>query len=324
MRVVRGIAIVAATLLNVTVARADSVVVSHWGSTFHGAPYAVAMAKGFFQREGVDVTGITSSAGGGTSVRNTLANDLPFGEVALTATVQAIAHGEPLVIVCDGVDTVGDMLWVARKGATLHSFADLKGKRVGFSAPGSISLMLLLLILQRHGSDQSAFQMVAVGDIGANLTAVLSGAIDAGMISEPDWLADEDKLQPVFWAKDEVDSHIAQNVCITTRAFAASKDGAAKLRALLAARREGVRYIYAHPDEAADITAKAYTGDATLYRKVFQHFVALHYWKAGGFDYQAMNRMLDGLRIVGQVKGDVDWSTMVDSSFLPPDLRQPM
>ena len=324
MRILRGIAIVIAALLGGTAARADSVVVTHWGSAFYGAPYAVAMAKGFFKQQGVNITGITSGIGGGTSVRNTLAGDLPFGEVALSATVQAINHGEPLVLVCGGTDTVGDILWIAKKGSPLHSFEDLKGKRVGFTAPGSVTNMLLLMTLQKHGWDRSAIQMVPAGDIGANLSAVLNGAIDTGMTGEPVWSENEGRVQPVFWAKDEVGNSITQNVCITTRDFAASKAGGAKLRALLAARREGVRYVYAHPDEAADITAKAYTGDPALYRKVFKHFVALHYWEEGAFDDKGMNRMMEGLRILGQLKGDVDWSKIVDTSFLPPDLKPHM
>ncbi len=324
MRILRTIAIIVAGLIGGPAAWADSVVVTHWGSAFYGAPYAVAMEKGFFKQHGVDLTGITSGAGGGTSVRNTLAGDLPFGEVALSATVQAINHGEPLVMVCGGTDNVGDILWIAKKGSPLHAFTDLKGKRVGFTAPGSVSNMVLLMALQNHGWDRSAFQMVPAGDIGANLSAVLNGAVDTAMTGEPIWSENEDKLQPVFWAKDEAGDRITQNVCITTRDYAASKEGGAKLRALLAARREGVRYVYAHPDEAADITAKAYTGDPALYRKVFQHFVTLHYWDEGAFDYQGMNRMMDGLRILGQIKGDVDWSKIVDTSFLPADLKPHM
>jgi NitT/TauT family transport system substrate-binding protein len=322
--VLRGIAIVLAVLLSGTASRADSIVVSHWGATFHGAPYAVAMAKGFFKQQGLDLTGIISSIGGGSSVRNTLAADLPFGDVALSAAVLAINHGEPLVMVCGGVDTVGDFLWVTRKSTPLHAFADLRGKRVGFTVPGSVSSMLLLMALQTHGWDHSAFQMVSVGDIRANLSAVLNGSIDAGMTSEPVWSENENRVQPAFWARDEVGSRMTQNVCITTRDFAASREGGAKLRALLAARRDGVRYVYAHPDESADITAEAYNGDPVLYRKVFQHFVTLHYWEEGAFDYQGMNRMMDGLRILGQIKGDVDWSKMVDASFLPPDLQPHM
>ena len=43
-------------------------VVSNYGVTTNGMPYAVAMAKGFFKQQGADVTGILSSDGGGTTV----------------------------------------------------------------------------------------------------------------------------------------------------------------------------------------------------------------------------------------------------------------
>jgi NitT/TauT family transport system substrate-binding protein len=70
--------------------RAETITVTHWGGQFYGVPYAVAMEKGFFKKNGVDVTGILTAAGGGTAVRNTLAGGIPFGEVSLAAAVQAI------------------------------------------------------------------------------------------------------------------------------------------------------------------------------------------------------------------------------------------
>ena len=39
------------------------------------------MVKGYFKEEGLNITGIISSAGGGTSLRNMLAGGAPYGEV---------------------------------------------------------------------------------------------------------------------------------------------------------------------------------------------------------------------------------------------------
>ena len=44
-------------------AQAEEIVVSNYGVTTNGMPYAVAMAKGFFKQQGADVTGILSSDG---------------------------------------------------------------------------------------------------------------------------------------------------------------------------------------------------------------------------------------------------------------------
>ncbi|MGH7050313.1 MAG: ABC transporter substrate-binding protein [Acetobacteraceae bacterium] len=301
--------------------RAATITVTHWGAAFYGAPYAVAMAKGFFKADGVDITGILTSTGGGTSVRNTLASGLPFGEVALSAAVEAINHGEPLEIIGGGVDNVSDIVWIARRGSTLHGVASLIGKRVGYTSPGSVTNMLILMALKANHISPSQVHLVAAGGIGANLTAVLSGALDTAMTGEPVWSENESKIQPVFWVKDVLPPRMMQTVLITTRAFANSAKGAKDLRAIVEGRLQGVQFLYAHPDEAADITAKAYNGDAELYQTVFKHLASLHYWSDGRLDYSGMNEMVEGLEIVGQQKGPVDWAKIVNTSFLPPDLK---
>ena len=46
--------------LSLTV-QAEEIVVSNYGVSANGMPYAVAMEKGFFKEEGANVTGILSS-----------------------------------------------------------------------------------------------------------------------------------------------------------------------------------------------------------------------------------------------------------------------
>ena len=300
-------------------ARAETITVTHWGAAFYGAPYAVAMEKGYFKKHGVDITGILTSQGGGTSVRNTLAGDLPFGEVALPAAIEAINNGVPLRIIGGGVQSVADILWMAKKGSPMKGIQDLVGKKVGFTSPGSVTNMLILMSLKAKGIDPKSMQLLPAGGIGANVSAVVNGAIDAGMSAEPIWVQNEDKLQPVFWVKDIMSPAMMQTVTVTTDEF--MKEGAAKLRAILAARQEGVAFIMANPDEAAAITAKAYNGDAALFKKVFARFVAINYWSAGKLDTSAMDRMVEGLQIVGKQKGAVDWTKVSSAEFLPANLR---
>lgn len=308
-----------ALLLGITRAKAETITVTHWGAAFYGAPYAVAMAKGYFKARGVDITGILTSQGGGTSVRNTLAGDLPYGEVALPAAIEAINNGVPLKIIGGAVQSVADILWMAKKGSPLHAIEDLKGRKVGFTAPGSVTNMLILMAFKARGIDPKSVQLLPAGGIGANVSAVVNGAIDTGMSGEPIWAQNESQLQPVFWVKDVLPPEMMQTVAVTTEAFARSDP--AKLRAILEARREGVRFIAENPDEAAEIVAKAYNGDAALYKVVFKRFNAIHYWSEGKLDRDSMDRMVEGLQIVGKQKGPVDWTKVTDPSFLPTDLR---
>src|SRR5580698_3188665 len=92
-------------------AQAEQIVVSNYGIAANGMPYAIAMEKGFFKEAGADVTGILSSQGGGTTVRNLMAGNLAYGEIDLAGTVAAIQQGADLKIVSDNVLTVAEFVW---------------------------------------------------------------------------------------------------------------------------------------------------------------------------------------------------------------------
>ena len=299
--------------------KAETITVTHWGAQFYGAPYAVAKEKGFFKEAGIDISGFLTSTGGGTSVRNTLASDLPYGEVALSAALEAIKAGQPLKIVNGGVESIGDILWIAKPDSPLTGIKDLVGKRVGFTAPGSVTNMLILMSLKKAGIDLKSVQIVPAGGIGANLSAVLTGALDAAFTGEPVWTQEQAKVKPVFWAKDVLGPEMTQTVGVVTEDFI--KSHPEKIRAIILGRAKGVEYIYAHTDEAADITAKAYNMDPKLVRAVFQHLKEIQWWGQGDFRYKGMNRMAEGMQIVGKLSGDVDWSKIVDTSFLPKELQ---
>ena len=300
--------------------RAETITVTHWGGQFYGVPYAVALDKGFFKEHGVNVTGFLTAPGGGTAVRNTLAGGIPFGEVSLAAAVQAINAGAKITIVAGGTQSVGDQMWVAKKGSSLHSIKDLVGKRVGFTAPNSVSSMVLLMALKASGMTAQQVQMVPAGDLGANLSAVTSGALDAGFIDSLLLAQNEGLVEPVFLVRDVISPAMMQTVCITTTEYGRAHSEV--IRGILAARREGLDYTRAHPDEAADITARAYNSpNEALFRVHTHDLLAIDYWSDGKLDYGAMDQMVQGLQITGQLKDAPDWAKMVDTSFLPADQR---
>ena len=85
-------------------ARAEDIVVTHYASLLYGTPYAVALDKGYFKQAGVDVSSILTSKGGGTSVRNMMAGDTLFAEVAFPAVLSALKESFPIKIISGGTD----------------------------------------------------------------------------------------------------------------------------------------------------------------------------------------------------------------------------
>ena len=56
---------------------AAKITVSQYGRLVATLPWAVALEKGMFKEAGLDIDGVTAGAGGGTSLRNMLAGELP-------------------------------------------------------------------------------------------------------------------------------------------------------------------------------------------------------------------------------------------------------
>jgi NitT/TauT family transport system substrate-binding protein len=304
-------------------AAAEQIVVSNYGIAANGMPYAIAMKQGFFQQEGADVSGILSSNGGGTTVRNLLEGNLAYGEVDLAGTVLAIQQGAPLKIISDNVLTVAEFVWAVPPGSPIKTLQDFRGQKIGYTNPRSTSQALDVLLLQTAGMTPKDAELVRVGGFGEQIVALNLGSINVATLADPVWSQNIAKLRPIVRAADVLPPLC--NVIGVTTAKAAAERGDF-LRAILRGRRKAVEFMYAHPDDAAAIVADTYHLDLAVARHAIEDLVAKSasntpYWGAGKFDFAGMDRMIAAQKIVGALTGDVDWSKLVDQQFLPDDQK---
>jgi len=306
-------------------ARAEEIVVSNYGVTTNGMPFAVALAKGFFKQQGADVTGILSSDGGGTTVRTLLGGNLAYGEINPTATVIAIQQGADLKIVSDNVQTVAEFVWAVKPDSPIKTAADLKGKRIGYTNPRSTSQALAILVLEKAGLKPTDAELVKTGGFGEGVVALDLGAVDITPIPEPLWSQHQGKYRAVVRASDILPP-LDNVVGVTTSKAAATRGDF--IRAVIRARRQAVDFVYANPDESADIIAKAYNLTPEVARSAVKNLLGSHeksgvrYWSGGEINLKAMNEMMRAQKLVGALKDDPDWSKIIDESFLPDDLKR--
>jgi NitT/TauT family transport system substrate-binding protein len=302
---------------------AEEIVVSNYGVAANGMPYAVALEKGFFKAEGADVSGILSSAGGGTTVRNLMTGHLSFGEIDIAGTVAAIQQGADLKIVSDNVLTVAEFVWAVKPDSPIKTIKDLKGRKIGYTNPRSTSQALDILLLEAAGLKPDDAELVKTGGFGEAVVALNLGLIDASAIADPVWSKNKSQFRVLVSASDVLPP-LCNVIGVTTGEAAATKGDF--IRAILRGRRKAVEFMSAHPDEAADIVAKAYNLDVEVAKSTIHNLVApsksgVPYWSAGNFDIAGMDRMIRAQKLVGALSGDVDWSKLVDTSFLADDLK---
>jgi NitT/TauT family transport system substrate-binding protein len=303
----------------------QQIVVSNYGVAANGMPYAIAMAKGFFKQAGADVSGILSSQGGGTTIRNLQGGNLDYGEVDLAGTVAAIQQGADLHIISDNVLTVGEFVWAAKPTSSVHTLKDFKGRKIGYTNPRSTSQALDVLLLQQAGMGPKDASLVKVGGFGEQIVALNLGAIDVATLADPVWSKNAGRLRQIVRASDVLPPLCNVVGVATGKAIAQHGDF---LRAVLRGRRMAVEFMYAHPDEAAAIVAKAYSLDLPTAKAAIHNLTAppkagsLPYWGAGRFDVAGMNRMIAAQKQVGALSGAVDWNRVIDRRFLPADQQK--
>ena len=250
-------------------------------------------------------------------MRNVLASGQFYGEVALAAVIIAIIREDRHQDREPGVNTVADTLY-AMPNSNVKSIKDLVGKKMAITSPKGVADMLSIMVLEASGIPLDQVERPALGSIGAGLTALESGSVQAAGIIDPIWSARKDRYRALFYVKDVLPP-MNQMVGITTSEFARAQPQ--KVRAIIAGRRMGVDYLYANPKESAQSIAKAYNLKPEVMEIAVNNLVAFRYWSRGEFDLKGMNEMVRGLKIIGEVKGEIDWDKIIDRSFLPADLR---
>ena len=299
-------------------ALAEEISVTQYGTSLYGVPYTVALDQGLFKKAGIDITGILGSAGGGTTVRNILASPTPYGDVSIGAAIAAQAQGLDIVVVNTGTRSVAESSLVTMPDSPVRELKDLVGKKVAVTSPRGVSEMLLLLVLRAKDVDASKVQRVASGGYVNGLTMLEQGAVAAATLIEPLSIIREQKYRTVVAARDILPP-MTTSVGITTRAFA--KANPDKLRAIIAGRRAGVAAVYADPDATARLIAKEYKLEPEIAQKAVANMIGPRMWSPGELDQVELDRAVDALRLVGEVKGEVDFSKFIDRSFLPTDLQ---
>ncbi len=304
-------------------AGAEEIAVGNYGIAANGMPFAVALEKKFYQAEGADVTGIISSQGGGTSIRNMLAGGVAYGEANPGVTAVAILQGADLKIVSDNVLTVAEFVWAVKSDSPVKSIQDFKGRKIGYTNPRSTSQALAILLLQAAGLKPNDAELVRTGGFGEGVAALDLGLIDVAPMAEPVWSKYKTKYRAVAVASDILPP-LDNVVGVTTVAAMATRGDF--IRAVIRARRKAVEFMHANPDEAGDIVAKHYNLERDVARSAVSNLTAsrtqgVPYWGSGQFHLEGMKRMVEVQRMVGALSGDIDLSKMIDTRFLPDDIK---
>jgi NitT/TauT family transport system substrate-binding protein len=62
--------------------------------------------------------------------------------------------------------------------------------------------------------------------------------------------------------------------------------------------------------------------EPAIAKAAVENMIGPKMWSLGDFNRAELERTADGLRLIGEVKGEIDWGKLIDQSFLPADLQR--
>src|ERR1700712_54433 len=154
-------------------------------AAFYYLPLTISEQLGYFKAEGLEVE-ISDFAGGARALQAVVGGsaDVCSGAFEHTINLQAKNQAFQCFVLQGRAPQIA--VGVSTKAMPNYkTLADLKGKKIGVSAPGSSTNMVAKLVLSGGGLKAADVSYIGVGVAAGALTALRSGQIDAISNTDP-------------------------------------------------------------------------------------------------------------------------------------------
>ena len=266
-------------------------------------PLPVAEAKGFFKKQGLDVTIQNFGAGGAKALQSLIGGSSDVVVGFYDHTVQMQAEGQDVRCVILLNKNPGIALAVRDDlAATIKGAKDLKGAKIGITSPGSSTDFLLRYLLIRAGVKPDDVSIIGVGSGASVVAAMERKSIDAVMNYDPAiTMLERRKLAHVMvdgrtseGSRQAFGGPYPASCLYSTGAFIAKNP--VTIQRLVNAFAEALTFIDKTPaaEIAAALPAEYGLGDPGLFAEVIGHSKPM-FPTTGTFDPKDLERAKDVL-----------------------------
>jgi NitT/TauT family transport system substrate-binding protein len=154
-------------------------------SALYYMPLTITERLGYFKEEGLDVE-ISDLAGGSKALQALMGGSADVVTGAFDHTIQMQAKNQSIQAVVQLGRFPGFVLGlVGPKAATYKRVADLKGMKIGVTAPGSSTHFMVLHMMAKAGLKADDASFIGVGSGSTAVAAAKRGEIDALVSVDP-------------------------------------------------------------------------------------------------------------------------------------------
>jgi NitT/TauT family transport system substrate-binding protein len=241
-------------------------------------PTMLAKSKGFFTEEGLDVEILDIKGGGSQAASALIGGSVDFSANAIDHAIKAKVQKKDLLAVHSHVRLPVMGLVVASKyKGEIKSLADLKGRPVGVTSPGSQTHMVLGYLLSKAGVRADDVKIIGAG--GNTMPIALEkDSVHAGMMVDPFFTAFVKQgkgfaLIDMFTSKGTLDAMggEVQGTTLLTRPDVVAKRPATVQKMVNALVKANKLIVASSGEELARTLPRELAGDPALYAESFEH-----------------------------------------------------
>lgn len=292
-------------------------------SLLYYLPLTIAEKKGFFKEQGLDVE-IQDFAGGSKSLQALIGGSVDVVAGAYEHTIRMQAKGQDIRSTIE-LGRFPAIVVAVKKGVKYDTPADLKGMKIGVTAPGSSTNMLMNFVLAKAGLTPQDVSFIGVGSAASAVAAVRNGQLDAISHLEPviTMLEQSGDIRVLYDTRTEAGTRELFGGSNPAAVIYAKKSfidaNPNTMQAVVNAEYKALQWMKAaSPDEIAAVVPPEYLlGDKALYIAALEHSRAA-YSQTGVIDPAGMKSASDMLvRFDPELKdAKVDLATTFDGRFV--------
>lgn len=271
----------------------------------------VGADKGFFEEEGLDVS-FLSGSGGGNTLRLLSTDDADIAITGGTAVVKAAMEDENTKIIGSWFQ-INDFFWIAPEPVD-----SLDGAVLGATSAGSTT-ELVCSYLKEVGDVDVTCELLG-GGMGDSWAAARSGNITAGWAMHP-FVTDKvenEGAHVVLAARDVMGDFPADLVAASGRY---AEEHPEALEAFFRAADRSQQYLVEDTDAAAEDLSPILGIDAELLAAGLKDTPDIEVAYSLKIIPEALETLSDMMVFSGQIEEPIDWSTLLDQSYLPEEAR---
>lgn len=217
------------------------------------SPILVALDKGYFQAQGVDVE-FQPFRGGPDLVKAVLSDQAQIG-VSGATDVPVFRAGDPPAPIRYVATTVDGNHFTFNVAPGVAAVADLKGKSIGVTRVGATTWVFAVLLARQQGWDpERDVKIVGLGGLDAQLAALTRGEIHAYVWGDGGAVTELQGKSRVLLRLDSVTPRWISQACYCSDDYIQGNKDA--IQRALRGFFQGSRFMLASPREAAAIAAK--------------------------------------------------------------------